>query len=626
MNIVQLQKAFELMSDQELAQQQEHGFLRDQEAKRRVELRKSYQQAQQQADASKTVSEKNMDELMMGGVAGADPMMGQGGDPSMQAGVAAGMEGPPQGPQGPPMPPMMYGGGMLGFHEGGPVGHTHPDEDTGAHIFDSRSLVPESDLMSGVTKLLDEGLTPEQAAERAEERRLLEVLEETGKDFSSPAAWREAYRAQSSSPFDKKERYGSMPTPEEWLAHGQTKETYLDMAAEHSPRHLERAQALDWDKLLGNTQSLVITAADKEKENLGGMTDEVLALGEDELPPPVGEEEGVNKELQDYLDSLAPQRDYLSEADAIVAKTLGKIQDPELYAELWAQQSDAAKAQLDRAKGIRSLRDSRAEDQRRLLADSLGLSDERIRELQGLADTPEEIASRRKAGALKDLGYMFMADPTKLPENLKGVTEGITTLDDTLKQEARDAAKEMYAARRARQTAEEVGTAGIFDTEEKSLMGMDTSQSAFDKVHADIAKAKADQSVRGEMEAMQALVNLRKAQAAQQAVNQKARQDMVNQQAARDNPLTPENWERYQMMKDDLRNDDFSAWIQPGMSEEDIERTIKTKRAELAETIRIMDAAYLAQVRQAGRLILSDNTERKLPLSGTKTTTTTAQS
>ena len=219
-----------------------------------------------------------------------------------------------------------------------------------------------------------------------------------------------------------------------------------------------------------------------------------------------------------------------------------------------------------------------------------------------------------------------MADPTKLPENLEGVTEGITTLDDTLKQEARDAAKEMYAARRARQTAEEVGTAGSFDTEEKSLMGMDTSQSAFDKVHADIAKAKADQSVRGEMEAMQALVNLRKAQAAQQAVNQKARQDMVNQQAARDNPLTPENWERYQMMKDDLRNDDFSAWIQPGMSEEDIERTIKTKRAELAETIRIMDAAYLAQVRQAGRLILSDNTERKLPVSGTKTTTTTAQS
>jgi hypothetical protein len=626
MNIVQLQKAFELMSDQELSQQQEHGFLRDTEVKRRVELRNSYQQAQQQADASKTVSEKGIEELMMGGVAGADPMAGQGGDPSMQAGVAAGVGGP----QGPPMPSMMYGGGMLGFDGGGMVDHDHPHEDTGGNIFESRSLVPESDVMSGVTKLLDEGLTPEQAAERAEARRLQEVLKETGKDFTSPEAYIEAWKDRQGS-LSLKGSYSVFPTPEEWLSQGQTKASYFDLAARQGPDRVAQAEAYDWDTLLKDTPSLVITAADKEKENLGGMTDEVLALGKDEGmtrggEEGVNEEEGVNKELQDYLDSLSPQRDYLSEADAIVAKTLGKIQDPELYAELFAQQSDAAKAQLDRAKGIRSLRDSRAEDQRRLLADSLGLSDERIRELQGLADTPEEIASRRKAGALKDLSYMFMADPTKLPENLKEVTEGITTLDDTLKQETRDAAKEMYAARRARQTAEEVGTSGIFDTEEKSLMGMDTSQSAFDQVHADIAKAKADQSISGEMAAMQALVGLRKAQAAQQAVNQKARQDMVNQQAARDNPLTPENWERYQMMKDDLRNDDFSAWIQPGMTDADVERTIKTKRAELAETIRIMDAAYMAQVRQAGRLILSDNTERKLPVSSTQTTTTTAQS
>ena len=677
MNIVQLQKAFELMSDQELSQQQEHGFLRDTEVKRRVELRNSYQQAQQQADASKTVSEKGIEELMMGGVAGADPMAGQGGDPSMQAGVAAGME---ERPQGPPMPPMMYGGGMLGFHEGGTVGHRHPHDPNNERLL--HGFIPvakgplygrdfssaESFVASHEGEAVDMPSTTDWerlGGTEGEYMKLATMLSEgapsamEARDMTLEELYQEEQDASDSGLFLTKAQLmqqsgmgpGLMgftpPMPEDVVKTGTN--IFGGVSKEEQARRSMTNPEM-YDLLAGKDLSMVNLdrlermagqtgdrSAYDNREQLARMLEsgeltkaqydagmKNLLEGGAAIDPetgerirPAGEEEEVNKELQDYLDSLSPQRDYLSEADAIVAKTLGKIQDPELYAELFAQQSDAAKAQLDRAKGIRSLRDSRAEDQRRLLADSLGLSDERIRELQGLADTPEEIASRRKAGALKDLSYMFMADPTKLPENLKEVTEGITTLDDTLKQETRDAAKEMYAARRARQTAEEVGTSGIFDTEEKSLTGMDTSQSAFDKAHANIALAKANQSIEGEMEAMKALVDLRKAQAAQQAMRTKAQNEMMNMQAARDNPLTPENWERYQMMKDDLINSDFAHWP---------EEARPALRAELAKTIRDMQAAYMAQVQQAGRLILSDGSERKLPVSGTKTTTTTAQS
>ena len=127
MNIIQQQKLLEALTDQEIQGANAPEYLKQVEVKRRVEMRNAYQAQQQQADDNKTVSEKNMEELMMGGIPSADPMMGEGGDPSMQAGIAGGM-GMEERPQGPPMPPMMYGGGMLGFHEGGTVGHRHPHD------------------------------------------------------------------------------------------------------------------------------------------------------------------------------------------------------------------------------------------------------------------------------------------------------------------------------------------------------------------------------------------------------------------------------------------------------------------------------------------------------------------
>ena len=121
MNILQITERLKDLSDQELAGAGAPEYLKQQEISRRLDVRNRYQAQQAQVDATKTVAEKNLEQLMMGGIAGADPMMGQEGAPSMQSGIAGGMEAPP--PQG---PPMMYGGGILGFQEGDLI---EPDPD-----------------------------------------------------------------------------------------------------------------------------------------------------------------------------------------------------------------------------------------------------------------------------------------------------------------------------------------------------------------------------------------------------------------------------------------------------------------------------------------------------------------
>ena len=141
MNILEITESLKDLSDQELAGAGAPEYLKQQEISRRLDMRNRYQAQQAQVDATKTVAEKNIEQLMMGGIAGADPMMGQEGDPSMQSGIAGGMEAPP--PQG---PPMMYGGGFIGFHEGGGLEdheHPHPKRDEGSvPVYTTEDLDP----------------------------------------------------------------------------------------------------------------------------------------------------------------------------------------------------------------------------------------------------------------------------------------------------------------------------------------------------------------------------------------------------------------------------------------------------------------------------------------------------
>jgi hypothetical protein len=215
MNILEITESLKDLSDQELAGAGAPEYLKQQEISRRLDVRNRYQAQQAQVDATKTVAEKNLEQLMMGGIAGADPMMGQEGDPSMQAGIAGGMEAPP--PQG---PPMMYGGGMLGFHEGGGLeDHEHPHSDE-----DNRSRRDRRTIPIATTSDLDP-YDPDS---------LLGIFKQAPKDLSGVDSYLTSMRSGGRNilgiPSDKP-RLGhtNLPDIEEWLDAGRTLDEYEEL-------------------------------------------------------------------------------------------------------------------------------------------------------------------------------------------------------------------------------------------------------------------------------------------------------------------------------------------------------------------------------------------------------------
>lgn len=600
MNIVQLQKAFELMSDQELSQQQEHGFLRDQEVKRRVELRNSYQQAQQQADANKTVSEKNMEELMMGGIPSADPMMGEGGDPSMQAGIAGDMAA-----EGPPMPPMMYGGGMLGFHEGGPVGHTHPHEDM-EQFPETRDVLPPSEFEQGVAQLIEEGPTAEEAETLAEIRRIQEQIEETGEDYRGVD---EFLRHRRTSGTEGQPRLGHsyMPPVEEWLAEGGTKGGYIELAKKMREAGEDRAGAVErWrasqvedaearpELYRDDTQELQKTPTAEELRAFGyygrgiahnrqeaverlmehpAIFDAIEAMGFDKveydkfdldelrrLIPETDEaaqaaiDEAIETEVktevgddgpqsaedrvgaltttdQDTIDYLAGRQQRRADAEAegrlglgsvtgLYGKAEQRIQDqldretdPGTYAESDKLRSDAANKALTRAKGLKSLSDARIAEQESLLAEELGVSEARIKELRGEMETPESLDKRRRASLFSALGATLMGDPTQLGAGLERTTDKLLTLDEKI---ALEREKDLDKIAREREKGVErkrLGRGEIYDTTRTGMANWNTAQNAFDSEAHNMQKAREDRDVGAHRQATTAMQNLLMAQA-----------------------------------------------------------------------------------------------------------------
>ena len=209
MNILEITESLKDLSDQELAGAGAPEYLKQQEISRRLDVRNRYQAQQAQVDATKTVAEKNLEQLMMGGIAGADPMMGQEGDPSMQAGIAGGMEAPP--PQG---PPMMYGGGFIGFHEGGGLEdheHPHPKRD-------------ERNVPVYTTEDLDS----------YEPDSLLSPFERAPLDYSDADKYLRSVRTGGRNIFGipgDRPRLGhtNLPDINEWVAQGGTLEEYVEL-------------------------------------------------------------------------------------------------------------------------------------------------------------------------------------------------------------------------------------------------------------------------------------------------------------------------------------------------------------------------------------------------------------
>jgi hypothetical protein len=273
------------------------------------------------------------------------------------------------------------------------------------------------------------------------------------------------------------------------------------------------------------------------------------------------EEESLERSLEDILDTGQ------GGLDDILA-TLGtgriddyreRVQDPERLKATHQAEKDTAQGMLNRAGGIRNLQDARADQQKSMLADSLGISEARIEELMGEMDTEGEIDSRRKADALKNLSFMFMDSPANLAENIRGTTSGIEGLDATLKKERSDATKAIFAEREKRQTKKEVGLSGIFTTEEGALKDTDVAQKAFDTVGAQILREQADGTIEGEKEALSAYIDLAKVRAQQMGVwnstMASANAAMQSAISTRDNSVADfTKWENIMNMFADLRN------------------------------------------------------------------------
>lgn len=579
MNIVELQKAFELMSDQELSQQQEHGFLRDTEVKRRVALRNSYQAQQQQADASKTVSEKNIEELMAGGIPSADPMMGQGGDPSMQAGIAGGMEGP-QGP------PMMYGGGMLGFDGGGPVrGYA-----AGSLLFDEGGEGDEEVVEEGTAALTAEEMLYE-AVPGIYEAAASEIAREDAiggaeyqdwvrtQKFGDKTDLKAFYKHQDKEKQKKIRRAsasaaGMGVVPQWYQEEGERERIDTRIRGIHeaivenqdNPKYVTYlSKALDTDKSINELPSLAEFQATPGYALQAGFTSTSLdgEEGEGETDGTGGEEEeaSLERSLEDIMDTGQSGLDDIlaTLGTGRIDNYLQRVQDPERLKATHQAEKDTAQGMLDRAGGIRDLQDARADQQKSMLADSLGISEARIEELMGEMDTEGEIESRRKADALKNLSFMFMDSPANLAENIRGTTSGIESLDATLKQERKDATKAIFAEREKRQTKKEVGLSGIFTTEEGALKDTDVAQKAFDTVGAQILREQADGTIEGEKEALSAYIDLAKVRAQQMGVwnstMASANAAMQSAISTRDNSLADvKNWEALQNKFADLMN------------------------------------------------------------------------
>ena len=631
MNIVQLQKAFELMSDQELSQQQEHGFLRDQEVKRRVELRNSYQQAQQQADANKTVSEKNMEELMMGGIPSADPMAGEGGDPSMQAGIAGDMAA-----EGPPMPPMMYGGGMLGFHEGGPVGHTH-----GFRVSDPKAT---SEYVTAPLEVIQQ-----------ERRKIDEVV--GGRDAEYEAAFQEWNQNQQSQgnftatrkdferSFEGRRAAGEPGRASEFITpsavphlaeaeddvYDQEVEDLLataesDAEYEHFRKQLEtpvsrfaglgsrRRRPDEVTRLREEDVTGIFRDQLESEEGLSGMgtAEERLAEAavEEDLGISESAKENIARTRMEQELGLGSVSGLYGQAQQRIEDQLALETDPETYAQSQQLRSDAANKALTRAKGLKSLSDARIAEQESMLAEELGVSEARIKELRGEMETPESLDKRRRASLFSALGATLMGDPTQLGAGLERTTDKLLTLDEKIAVERERDLDKIAREREKGVERKRLGRGEIYDTTRTGLANWNTAQNAFDSEAYNMQKAVEDRDVGAHRQATTSMMNLLMDQAktvAQYMTNAERYASELEKMKiqGRNYWVDPANWAAIDMEIDDLRADATR-----------LKKTDPEAAKAMEEQADNMEVMKTSNVIASGQGMVAERTDRTVPTTG----------
>jgi len=586
MSIVDISLDLENLPDQALQQLGQGGdarypqYLVLAEVQRRKDMRDRFQaqQAKQQAANPPSIAEQRMAEAAQagGGIPSADPNM-QGADPSLQTGIA----GPPQGG-----PPPMAGGGMIrGYQTGAAIGD--PDD---LHEQLMREKIATDMGMTQREKAYAEG--PEAGAafdalHGPEEGRFYDWMEGSylqGGTAEEQEEGRERMRHQGvlAEARSIEERAASVGlTPEEYVERmgienagdvlGELAQSKLeqfdrpgDIGAfpEDLQPHIddtpqEREQKRKWRAQIGgeDTEYLRGKAEDEERMRRG-------------LPPITGSGEEDVYDAQDILDRYAiggaggmgTLQDVYDEAQGRIDEYTALLRtlspEDEEYNRI---RQELAQAKHQQAERLHQMGAGRQEEMESILADRLGLSEERVRELQGEMDTPEEIRNRRKASVFSALGATLMGSPTGLAAGLERTTDKLAATDDVLRAERDTALREIFGERETGLERKATGRKGIYEQMKSDQEDWDSANNALANFDVTLAKETADRGRAGADEALDAHMKLAESQARQigawNSTMASIQAQVKSASLNRENFLSdPKNWESIANQLDDMRS------------------------------------------------------------------------
>jgi len=515
MSIVDISQDLMNVSDERLRQLLQGGdenyprFLVATEAQRRKDIRARYDaqlkkhQGEQPPIVEALANEiprSRSDEL---GILGVDPNMGPG-DPSLQAGIA-----------GPPSLTAAGGGYIPRYQQGGgPLG-----ENTDQYYSDMQS----EDLIEEEPARLPVGI-PEGVVERAGHGRRpqLAAFERIGRTLEAQAPhW--ANLAQMKEELDElratRPRYGMQNpmTPRERTLRAEYKslERDLDMAGIPRPAapatEEERVarQELDITTVpFGDDQ---IEAFERRREEANEAPDAEGGGLQSAIDQIMGAGGGGGLNLPSGMEAL------YDDMGIKIEDYRTRQQDPDRPESLESERirREIGAREFSQAQGIRALEQDRMKEQESLLADRLGLSEERVRELQGEMDTPDELEARRRASVLSNIGATLMGSPRELGAGFKGVTDELSTLDDLIKGERATQLEGIHTERTTADALEDLKRGEIYDLTRSSQMGLDSADIKQRKIDADIAQERADLGLAGEDEALDAYMRLAESKARQ---------------------------------------------------------------------------------------------------------------
>jgi len=580
MSLLSRAQELEDISDAQLAQLVQQGseagdtWLAATETQRRKDMRDRYQaeQAKQQAANPPDIMTQRLGELG-GGIPSTDPNIGAPPDPSLQTGIA----GPPPG---------MAGGGLIrGYQQGGGgFGDPVRPRDTRESIAEYDKLLAKVSSLQG--RQSSAGLSPVGSAEEEAERLWQQGVSASDLGFGwgaqTPTTTADVVTAEraAASELREIERVSArlMALNPDMDPAEAARRAGADVDSDAITFDPDTGRAMrdgefygpEDDRLGSNmVQLLKMKAAAIAANDPDELRKVEAGIAELERSMAHGPRTGDDID-QDWAQDIFDRYRVggaggMGTLQDVYGAAEGRITD---YTDLLRtltpedEERDRLRQKLEddrfgRARGIRSLEQSRITEQERILANRLGISEERISELMREMDTPGEVESRRQSAGYGALSSMFL-NPD-FAAGIGGMGKKITAMDDILRAERKTALGDIFGEREKGAALEDLKRKGIFDTTIKSQKDWDTANDALANFDVTLATETASRGRLGAEAALDAYMKLAESQARQiGAWNSTMASIQAQVQTAsldRENFLSdPKNWEAIANQLDDMRS------------------------------------------------------------------------